>query len=236
MNPNQSKNQFLQSLSPSDYEILRPHLHKVALQHGDILFDVGDPIEHVLFPECGIVSLVVPVSEGDAVEAGMIGGDGVVGASSALDSHEAVNRAIVQVPGSALRVRSREARQAVDASRSIRSAFYRYDQLVLAQAQQSAVCNAKHQIEERLCRWLLRTHDLISDDDMPLTQDFLAQMLGVRRTSVSLAASQLQSAGIIRYSRGKIRMRDKERMKECACECYDALKSQERRLLGRSPN
>ena len=98
------------------------------------------------------------------------------------------------------------------------------------------MCNAKHQLEERLCRWLLRTHDLTGDDDMPLTQEFLGQMLGVRRTSVSLAASRLQSAGIIEYKRGHIRMLEREQMLECACECYAVVKDQTRRLIGQKPN
>jgi len=236
MSAQQTANLFLQSLSPTDFELLRPDLRAVQLNHAQVLFDLGGNIENIYFPESGIISLVVPINEGDAVEAGMIGRDGVVGASSGLDGSEALNRAIVQVAGSGVMIDPRAARAAIKASESLRANFYRSDQLMLAQAQQSAVCNAKHQFEERLCRWLLRTHDLTGDDDMPLTQEFLGQMLGVRRTSVSLAASQLQSAEMIHYKRGHIRMSDREQMLECACECYAAVKEQTRRLLGQKRN
>ena len=225
-------NRFLQFLSTQDRELLRPGLRQVALPHGNILFDVGTPIDRIHFPESGIVSLVLPTADGDAVEAGMIGRDGIVGGSAALNGSEAFNRAIVQVSGAALAIDTQSAREAVRASESLRMAFYRFDQLLLAQAQQSALCNARHNVEERLCRWLLRTHDLIETDELPLTQDFLGQMLGVRRSSVTLAASQLQSAGMINYRRGTITMRDKTSMQDAACECYEAIRVQERRLLG----
>jgi CRP-like cAMP-binding protein len=232
----QSANEFLQSLSASDFELLRPGLHVKQLDHGSVLFDVGEVIEHIHFPESGIVSLVVTAADGDAVEAGMIGRDGVVGGSAGLDGNEALNRAIVQVGGAGLALSPRIARDAIAASNSLRAHFYRYDQLILAQAQQSAVCNAKHQVTERLCRWLLRTHDLVDGDELPLTQEFLGQMLGVRRTSITLTASQLQTAGMIQYKRGHIRILDLEKMRECTCECYEAIKVQQRRLLGRRPN
>jgi CRP-like cAMP-binding protein len=236
MNAQQTGNAFLQSLSPSDFELLRPELRAMRLDHGQILFDIGGDIEHVFFPESGVISTVVPINDGDAVEAGMTGRDGVVGASAALDGGEALNRAIVQVSGSGLTLGAGPARAAIRSSETLRADFYRSDQLMLAQAQQSAVCNAKHQLEERLCRWLLRTLDLIQEDDLPLTQEFLSQMLGVRRTSVTLAASRLQSAGIIEYRRGHIRMLDRDQMQECACECYQAVKEQARRLQGQTRN
>ena len=225
-----SSNQFLQSLSRGDYELLRPHLREVKLVHSAVLFDIGGVIERVYFPHSGVISLVVALAGGDMIEAGMIGTDGVAGTSAALDGAIALNRAIVQIPGVGSAVEIPHMRAAVAASKSLRIKLYQHDQMLLAQAQQSAACNAKHQIEERLCRWLLRTRDLVGSDSIELTQEFLAQMLGVRRTSVTLAASHLQAANLIKYRRGHIHVLDSDALQEAACECYEAVKSQVTRL------
>jgi len=225
-----SSNQFLQSLSRGDYELLRPHLREVKLVHSAVLFDIGGVIERIYFPHTGVVSLVVALASGDMIEAGMIGTDGVAGTSAALDGAIALNRAIVQIAGAASAIETEHIQAAVAASRSLRIKLYQHDQMLLAQAQQSAACNAKHQIEERLCRWLLRTRDLVGSDSIELTQEFLAQMLGVRRTSVTLAASHLQAANLIKYRRGHIHVLDSDALQEAACECYEAVKSQVTRL------
>jgi CRP-like cAMP-binding protein len=224
-------NGFLQSLSPGDFELLRPHLHAVKLPHAQILFDQGDFIKHVYFPIGGVVSLVVALGDGQQIEAGMIGKDGVVGTPAALDGAKSLNRAIVQVADEAFRIDIPPIKAAVAASRSMRVKLYQHDQLILAQAQQSAACNAVHQIEERLCRWILRTRDLVQSDKLNLTQEFLAQMLGVRRTSVTLAARHLQALGLIKYRRGHIAILDQEGLEEAACECYEAVKTQQGRML-----
>src|SRR5829696_197196 len=225
-----ASNQFLQSLSRGDYELLRPHLREVKLVHSAVLFDIGGVIERVYFPHSGVVSLVVALASGDMIEAGMIGTDGVAGTSAALDGAIALNRGIVQIAGAASAIETEHIQAAVGASRSLRIKLYQHDQMLLAQAQQSAACNAKHQIEERLCRWLLRTRDLVGSDSIELTQEFLAQMLGVRRTSVTLAASHLQAANLIKYRRGHIHVLDSDALQEAACECYEAVKSQVTRL------
>lgn len=225
-----SPNHFLQSLSRGDFELLRPHLREVKLPHSDVLFEAGGVIERIYFPHSGVVSLVVALAGGDVIEAGMIGSDGVVGTPAALDGAVSLNRAIVQIAGAGSVIETPHMRAAVAASRSLRIKLYQHDQMLLAQAQQSAACNAKHQIEERLCRWLLRTRDLVESDNIELTQEFLAQMLGVRRTSVTLAASHLQAVNLIKYRRGHIQVLDVDALQEAACECYEAVKSQVARL------
>lgn len=225
-------NGFLQSISPGDFELLRTHLRSVKLPQAEILFDQGDIIKHVYFPVGGVVSFVVPLADGQQIEAGMIGKDGVVGTPAALDGAKSLNRAIVQVAADeALMIDLAHVKAAVAASQSLRMKFYQHDHLLLAQAQQSAACNAVHEIEARLCRLILRTRDLVESDTLDLTQEFLAQMLGVRRTSVTLAARHLQAVGFIKYRRGHIQILDREGLEEAACECYEAVRTQHARIL-----
>jgi CRP-like cAMP-binding protein len=223
-------NNFLQSLSRGDFELLRPHLRDVKLVHSAVLFDAGGVIERVYFPHSGVISLVVVLSSGDMIEAGMIGREGVAGTPAALDGAVSLNRAVVQIAGVGSTIETQQMRAAVATSKSLRVKLYEHDQMLLAQAQQSAACNAKHQIEERLCRWLLRTRDLVESDTIELTQEFLAQMLGVRRTSVTLAARHLQAVKLIKYRRGHIQILDEEALQDASCECYEAVKSQVLRL------
>jgi CRP-like cAMP-binding protein len=230
-----SPNRFLQSLNRGDFAVLRPHLRDVELAHSAILFDVGHEIERIYFPSAGVVSLVVVLTTGEIIEAGMIGPDGVVGTSAALHGGIALYRAVVQIQGTASYIDATAARAAVTTSKSLRLKLYEQDQLLLAQAQQSAACNATHNIEERLCRWLLRTRDLVGGDVFALTQEFMAQMLGVRRTGVTLAAHHLQKIGLIEYQRGQVRILDAEGLQEAACECHGAFKDLAARLLAGAP-
>ncbi len=229
-------NDFLRSLSRGDFELLRPHLREVKLARAAVLFDLGGRIERLYFPHTGVISLVVALSSGDMIEAGMIGRDSVVGASAALDGATALTRAIVQMQGVASTIDVAAMLAAVAASKTLRMKLYQSDQTLLIQAQQSAACNAKHQIEERLCRWLLRTRDLAESDKIELTQEFLSQMLGVRRTSVTLAARHLQAVGLIKYRRGLIEILDLDGLREASCECYEAVKSQVARVRAEPVN
>lgn len=229
-------NDFLISLADADYALLQPHLVDAKLEHREILFSAGGNITKVYFPTSGIVSLVVTLSEGESVEAGMIGRDGIVGSSAALDGSTALNEAIIQAPGEAVTIDVRLLREAVDQSKTLRQALYRYDQFTLAQAQQSAACLAKHDVEARFCRWLLRAHDLHEGGSLPLTQEFVSQILGVRRTSVSIVAGKLQAANFIRYRRGNIELLNMEGINDSACECYATINLQKKQLLGRVPN
>jgi CRP-like cAMP-binding protein len=199
-----------------------------------MLFEAGDTIQSVYFPTGAVISLILGLSTGEVTESAMVGKDGVVGASAALDSKIALNSAVVQLAGDAIVCDANAFKGAVLQSQTFISTIMRHEQTVFVQSQQSTACMANHDIEARLCRWLLRARDLSESDHLPFTQEFLAQMLGVRRTSVTTVAHTLQRAGMIRYSRGKIQIMDVEGLQETACECYQAVKDHYERLLGPS--
>jgi CRP-like cAMP-binding protein len=161
----------------------------------------------------------------------MIGNDGVVGASAALDGPLALTKAIVQATGEALTIDPGYLKECLRQSETLRSRLYRHDVILLAQAQQSAACLAKHDVQARLCRWLLRSRDLLQSNTLHLTQEFIAEMLGVRRTSVSVVAKQFHTAGILKYRRGHIELLDIEAIHDSACECYEAVNAQKRMLI-----
>src|SRR4051812_25896749 len=162
----------------------------------------------------------------------MVGNDGLVGASSALDGKIAINSAVVQLPGEAIVCDADAFKGAVLQSQTFISTIIRHEQTVFVQAQQSTACMANHEVEARLCRWLLRARDLSGSDHLPFTQEFLAEMLGVRRTSVTRVALSLQQAGMIKYFRGRIQILNVEGLQDCACECYETVKDQYQHLLG----
>jgi CRP-like cAMP-binding protein len=218
-------NLLLASLAPADLEMLLPHLRVVHTKHGDVVAQTREKIERVYFPHGGILSYVVELKEGDMIETGMIGRDGIMGAGPALDDRMNLNKVIAQVPGAASVMDVERLRDIAKNSEPFRSLLARHEMLLHAQAQQSAACNAAHNVEARMCRWVVRMHDLVGKD-LPLTQEFLAQMLGVRRTSVSLVAGTLQAAGFIKYRRGHIQILDIDALKESACECYETVAEQ----------
>lgn len=224
-------NRILGAMSAADLAALKPHLRPVRLEHQRILFDTGDRVLLVYFPLTCVVSLVVPLSTGQSVEAAMVGRDGVVGAGAALDGKISLNRAVIQLPGNALECGVEVLEEAAYRSRSLISLLVRHEQTVFAQAQQSTACMAAHDTTARLCRWLLRARDLSTSDGLPFTQEFLADMLGVNRTSVSPIAHTLQQAGMIRYARGRIEILNVEGLRESACECYEAIRLNYDRLL-----
>jgi len=236
MAPRQSDNSFLQSLDSADYALLRPHLRLTKLDQGAVLFEVGGKIDAVHFPLSAVVSFVVTLSDGEMIEAGMIGRDGVVGAGAALDNSAALNTAIAQIGGDVQQIDIQAFRAILLKSETIRAKLYQRDQALLLQAQQSSACNARHGLESRLCRWLLRSSDLVGNHQLPLTQEFMATMLGVSRPTLSLTAQRLQAAGLIRNRRGLVEILDLDGLKDSACECYQAIKNQEARLFGRPTN
>jgi CRP-like cAMP-binding protein len=217
-------NRFLAALRSHDYSLLAPHLRVVELERGAVLHDVGEPIEYVYFPHSGMVSLVTIMLNGGAVETATMGRTAVIGGNTGLGSRRAIGRAIVQLPGTASRLPASQFHAIARQSDAIHELAVRYNDVLIAQIQQSVACNALHTLEARLCRWLLRSLDCIDSNIIPLTQEFLAQMLGVRRTSVTLAARTLQSAGLIRYRRGQIQVIDRAGLEHCACECYAAVR------------
>ena len=229
---NTPTNLLLASLSATDFELLRPHLKPRELEQHDILFEAGGPVSIVFFPYDCVVSLVVTLSGGETIEAAMVGRDGVIGATAALNGKISVSRAVCQINGRGVSCDVDALKRAAAQSASLHSLLIRHEQVVYAQAQQTAACNVTHTIEERLARWLLRARDLSQSDTLPFTQDFLAEMLGVRRSSVSVVAHTLQDAGLLSYRRGRIQIADLEGMRETACECYATVSKFYDRLLG----
>jgi CRP-like cAMP-binding protein len=213
-------NDFLAILPPHDFAQLAPHLRTVTLERGAMLHDAAEEIERVHFPHSGMVSLVAVMQSGAAVETATIGRAGVIGASTGLGTKHSVGRAIVQLPGTAAWLSASQFHAAADRSQAIRDLIVRSSDLLLAQVQQSVACNTLHTLEARLCRWLLQAHDCMDGNAIPVTQEFLAQMLGVRRTTVTIAAQLLQSAGLIRYRRGLIQIVDRPKLEELSCQCY----------------
>jgi CRP-like cAMP-binding protein len=224
-------NALIAALSSDDAAALRPHLKNVELKEKHVLFEVGDTIRAVYFPVNTVVSLIAVLSTGEMIEAAMVGRDGILGASSALDGKISLSRAIVQLPGEALLCEPAALKSAALQSPTLLSLLIRHEQVVYAQAQQSTACMAAHDIQSRLCRWLLRARDLSSSDNLHFTQEFLAEMLGVRRTSVTAVALILQQAGLIKYSRGNIQILNVEGLQDVACECYEAVKLHYSRLI-----
>jgi len=229
-----SANKFLSLMSPADLALFADHLHVVEMPHGQVLAEPHQLIEKLYFPHSGIVSYVVGMSDGNMIETGMVGRDGVMGALQALDEKVSPNRIMVQVPGNASVVDIEVMRKAIDGSPSLRVMLAKHEQFFVAQIQQSAGCNAGHSVEARMCRWLLRMYGL-TGPELPLTQEFLGQMMGVRRTSVSLVAGKLQEAGLIAYRRGHVRIVNVEKLKEMACECYETVNTHYEKIFHTAP-
>ena len=230
-----SPNHFLLSLSPQDRDLLQPHLKPLRLPLGAALFKADDIISNVYFPYNGIMSMIVGVSSGQFVEAGMLGRNSVVGTGAALDGPDALNTAIAQVESTGMIIDAGVLKRLASTSEALRMALVHHERALSAQTQQVAACNALHELEERLSRWLLQSRDLLQSDILPLTQEFLAQMLGVQRSSVTLVARKLQEAGLIRYRRGHIHVLEVEGLQDACCECYAAINLHFNKLIGWSP-
>jgi len=234
--PDRTKsNRFLATLPHTDHALLAPHLHPVPLERGDLLHDAGDEIEHVYFPHDGMISLVAVMQDGATVETATVGRGGAVGATAGLGSRCAFGRAVVQLPGWAERMPCARFHAIAQQNDAVRNLVVRYNDLLIMQIQQSVACNALHALEARLCRWLLQTHDCVESNAVPLTQEFLGQMLGVRRTTVTIAARLLQSAGMIRYRRGLVQVIDRAALEDAACECYALVRRQTDRIFPPPP-
>jgi CRP-like cAMP-binding protein len=227
-----AQNLLLASLSPEDLALLNPHLKLQHVEQRKVLFEAGDEVHTCYFPLTAIISLVVVLQTGDTVESAMVGCDGVVSAASALDGKIAMSRGVIQLSGDIMVCPASALKGAAMQSHTLLSVLLRHEQTLFAQAQQSTACMANHTIESRLCRWLLRARDLARSDTLLFTQEYLAEMLGVRRTSVTTVAHTLQQAGMIQYARGKIHFLDVQAVQDTACECYEAVKAHHEMLLG----
>jgi CRP-like cAMP-binding protein len=224
-------NALLASLSAGDTAALKPHLRLIDCNSKALLMEAGDLISTVYFPTSCVISLVVGLASGEMIEAAMVGRDGVVGAAAALDGRKSLSRAIVQLPGKAFACPVEALAAVAFQSKSLISTLMRHEQALFAQAQQSTACMATHDVQARFARWLLRARDLAESNTLPFTQEFLAEMLGVRRTSISPVAHTFQQAGIIRYTRGRIEIVNVEALKDSACECYEAIRTNYQDLL-----
>jgi CRP-like cAMP-binding protein len=226
------KNLLLNQFSSDDFKRLEPYFKLTSFSQHSVLFEAEEEIKRVYFPSGAVISLVVALQSGDVVEAAMVGFDGVVGASAALDGRVSLSRGVVQLSGDMIVCSIDGLKSAALQSPKLLSLLVRHEQTVYAQAQQSAACFATHPVEARLCRWLLRARDLSQTDTLLFTQEYLASMLGVKRTSVTLVAHTLQAAGLIKYARGKIQILDPQGLRDSACECYETVKSHYGKLLG----
>lgn len=225
-------NKILAALPLDEYERIAPDLKLVELIAGQIISEPQEPIKKIYFPESAMISLVSIMMDGSTTEIGLVGNEGAIGLPAILGGNSTTSRAIVQISGTALQISADIIRQEFLRGNRLQQIFLLYFQALLTQVSQSAACNRQHNIEERLARWLLSVHDCILQDELPLTQEFIANMLGTRRSGVTVAAGILQQAGIISYSRGKIKILQHEALEEAACECYRLVQNEFLRLLG----
>ncbi len=228
----ETDNRLLAALPPDELDRLRPALETVPLAFKQELYRPGQPIGQVWFPYSGVMSLINEVPEGRAVEFATVGNEGFVGVAPLLGVESMPTRCLSQIPGAASRMEAGAFRAAQDANPAFRALLLRYTLALLNQIAQTAACNRAHPIEERCARWLLMTHDRVNGDKhFPLTQEFLAQMLGVRRASVSVAQAILHRAGLIRYTRGTMTVLDREGLEAASCPCYGVIRAELDRLL-----
>lgn len=222
------KNRVLAALPRAEISRLKPHLEPVILKQGQALLD--GKATHAYFLEEGIASVVVTLGNRDTVEVGMIGVDGVVGLPILLGTEGAPGRTFLQIEGSGFRIKARTIKEEFERPGELRHRLQRYIQAFLVQSAQTAACNRLHLIEERLARWLLTSRDRMESDRLPFTHEFLGQMLGAPRTTVTLAAGLLHSAGMIKYSRGVVIINDRAALEGAACECYQIVRREYQRL------
>lgn len=225
------RNRLLDALPDGLLEQLLPALESVTVDVREAVATPGQPYEYVWFPESCIISVVNDMRDGSTVETGTIGNEGVAGLAALMDAVSSETRMFCQVPGRAQRAPATVVADLVERERELRRLVNRYAQAYLTQVAQGAACNRLHGIEQRCARWLLLTHDRVERDEFPLKQQFLAEMLGVRRAGVSVAASALQQAALIRYSRGTIQILDRPGLEAASCECYGVIREQFDRLL-----
>jgi len=217
-------NQLLAALPPPALDLLRRDLKDVTLDQGRVLFEPGSPLDTIYFPHTGLISLLVLTRDGGAIETGTVGREGAVGLHGTLGPRMSFTRATAQIPGKFSVIPAARLSRLMDESSPIRALIQKYTEVLWAESQQATACNAAHDAAARLARWLLQSSDRIGSDHISLTQEFLAQMLGVRRTTVTLLAQALQTEGVIAYSRGQIHIVNRPALEARSCECYRVMK------------
>ena len=224
-------NHLLAALAPGERERIFPHLQFVELKLGQVLYESGDTLSHVYFPTDCIVSMLYVLSDGATAEIAVAGNEGLIGISLFMGGETTPNRAVVQSAGHAYRLAGQRIKDEFHHDGSLQNLFLRYTQALITQMAQTAVCNRHHSVDQQLCRWLLLSLDRLPGNKLKMTQELIANMLGVRREGVTEAAGKLQKLGVIRYSRGQITVLDRPHLERLCCECYAVVKKEEDRLL-----
>ena len=225
-------NKILAALPESEYQAIAPHLKPVDLTSGEIISEPNQSITEIYFPQRAMISLVSIMMDGSTTEIGIVGNEGMIGLPAILGGDSTISCSIVQVSGTALQIPADIIQREFLRGGRLQQILLLYIQASLTQVSQSAACNRQHRIEERLARWLLSVRDCVRQNELHLTQEFIANMLGTRRSGVTIAAGTLQQAGIIRYSRGKITILDRQALEDTSCECYRTIQGEFIRLLG----
>ncbi|HEX8069332.1 MAG TPA: Crp/Fnr family transcriptional regulator [Pyrinomonadaceae bacterium] len=226
------ENRLLAALPAAEYERLRPHLEQISFALAEVVYESGGHLDYVYFPTTAIVSLLYTMEDGATAEMGLVGNEGIVGIALFMGGNTMPNRAIVQSAGGAIRMKAKALQNEFALGSQFQHLLLRYTQALITQISQTAVCNRLHSVEQQLCRWLLLSHDRVKADELIMTQEMIADMLGVRREGVTVAAGRLQDAGAISYVRGRIKILDRQKLEALACECYRVVKDEFDRLLG----
>src|SRR6476469_7836911 len=226
------QNHLLAALPKAEYLPLKDKFELVSLALGDFIYESGDKLSHLYFPTTAIISLLYMMQNGGTAEIGIAGNNGLVGFALFMVGETTSSRAVVQIAGEAMRMKAIDVRNAFARGGVFQSVLLRYTQSLITQISQTAVCNRLHSVEQQLCRWLLINHDQLQTDRLVMTHDLIANMLGVRRAGVSIAAGRLHDAGAISYVRGHIKILDRKELEATVCECYRVVKDEFNRLLG----
>ena len=226
------KNRLVAALAPDEFERISPAFQAVSFELGDVVYEFGGHLDYVYFPTTAIVSLLYTMENGATAEMGLTGNDGVVGIALFMGGDTMPNRAVVQSAGNAVRMKAKVLQAEFALGGQLQRLLLRYTQALITQISQTAVCNRLHSVEQQLCRWLLLSHDRAPGDELIMTQELIADMLGVRREGVTVAAGRLQDIGAISYVRGRIQILDRTKLEDTACECYQVVRDEFDRLLG----
>jgi CRP-like cAMP-binding protein len=232
---NPEQNHLLAALSPAERERIYPHLELVPMPLGKVLYESGDKLRHVYFPTDSIVSLLYVLENGSSAEISVVGNEGLIGIALFMGGETTPSRAIVQSAGNAYRLIGQRLKDEFHRSGPLQLLLLRYTQALITQMTQTAVCNRHHSVDQQLCRWLLLSLDRLSSNQLIMTQELIANMLGVRREGVTEAAGKLDKLGVIRYARGHITVLDRPKLEQLCCECYSVVKKESDRLLPSPP-
>jgi CRP-like cAMP-binding protein len=229
------QNHLLAALPESEFEHIAPHLELTSLKLGEVLYESGGRLNHVYFPTNSIVSLLYVLEDGASAEIAVVGNEGVLGISLFMGGETTPSRAVVQSAGFGYRLPAQLVKREFNRAGPMMHLLLRYTQALITQMSQTAVCNRHHSIDQQLCRWLLLSLDRLPTEELTMTQELIANMLGVRREGVTEAAGKLRDAGIVEYSRGHIKVLDRKRLEQIVCECYAVVKKEFDRLLSDIP-